>query len=149
MLKSKLMVKNGKPSLYIDDRQTAAIAYTTYFEERSCYEDFINAGYRIFFVNASFTESPINSYGTGFTPFSVGIFEDPKNPDYSEFEAAVYKILRKCPDAIIFPRIYVSMPKWWVSQHPDEVIPTNKGGFREVLFSDVFRLVTFIQKSNC
>ena len=139
MLKSRIESKNGRPVLYIDDRPVAGMAYTTYFEERSRYDDFIDAGYRIFFVNASFTESPINSFGTGFTPFNVGVFEDPEHPDYSEFEDAVSKILKKCPDAVIFPRIYISMPKWWTASHPDEVISTNKGGFREILFSDAFR----------
>jgi len=132
-------MQNGRPVLQIGGKATAPIAYTTYFEERSRYEDFIEAGYRIFFVNVSFTDSPINSYKTGFTPFGVGVFENRENPDYSEFEDAVRKILKKCPDAVIFPRIYVSMPRWWTASHPEEVAPTNKGGDREMLFSEVFR----------
>ena len=76
MLKSKIKVINGAPYLYINDELTPAMAYTTYFEERSCYEDFIKAGYRIFFINVSFTTLPINS-NTGFSPFRVGVFEDP------------------------------------------------------------------------
>ncbi|MBQ2272511.1 MAG: hypothetical protein II337_03515 [Clostridia bacterium] len=139
MLVSEVRLNRERPTLWIDHRPVAAMAYTTYFEERSRYEDFLDAGYRIFFVNASFTDLPINSEKTGFTPFNVGIFEDPDHPDYSEFEDAVYKILKKTPDAIIFPRIYISMPKWWVDQNPDEVVPTKKAGMREILFSDRFR----------
>ncbi|MBE6639733.1 MAG: hypothetical protein E7616_09865 [Ruminococcaceae bacterium] len=138
MLKSKIETQNGIPHLYIDNQVTSAMAYTTYFEERSRYEDFINAGYRIFFVNVSFTTSPVNSYATGFTPFRIGVFENPDKPDYSEFEDSVCKILNKFPDAIIFPRIYISMPKWWVDTHPNEVTLTPKGGYREMLFSDAF-----------
>ncbi|MBR7161267.1 MAG: hypothetical protein IKD07_02510, partial [Clostridia bacterium] len=82
---------------------------------------------------------PINSFATGFTPFRTGVFEDPQSPDYSEFEGAVHSILSSCPEAVIFPRIYISMPKWWTEGHPDDVIPTNKGGYREVLFSEAFR----------
>ena len=139
MLKSKIKIENGNPCLYINDKPTTAMAYTTYFPERNCYRDFIAAGYRIFFVNVSFTVSPINSYETGFTPFRIGVFEDYENPDYSEFEKYVYEIIRVCPDAIIFPRIYVSMPRWWVESHPDEVTLTPKGGYREALFSEKFR----------
>lgn len=138
MLKSDIKNLNGKPTLFIDEKPTTAMAYTTYFEERNCYEDFIQAGYRIFFVNISMTLSPINSL-TGFTPFRVGVFENPNSPDYSEFEEAVKTILKKCPEAIIFPRIYVSMPKWWLDSHPDEVVETQNGGKREIMFSDVFR----------
>ena len=138
MLKSSIVCESGVPALFIDGRRETAMAYTTYFEERSCCKDFINAGYRIFFVNASFTVAPINNF-TGFSPFRKGIFEDPESPDYSEFEDAVHTILKECPDAVIFPRIYVSMPKWWVEMHPLDVVPTQKGGCREALFSESFR----------
>lgn len=138
MLVSKIEVRNGKPILLINDKPTPAMAYTTYFEERNCYRDFINAGYRIFFVGVSFTSLPINSY-TGFNPYSVGVFEDDRLPDYSEFERSVHEILKICPDAVIFPRVYVSMPRWWVESHPNDTISTNRGGRREALFSEVFR----------
>ncbi len=138
MLKSKIEVKNGAPCLYVDGRPMTAMAYTTYFPERNCYQDFIDAGYRIFFMNVSFTNLPINP-DTEFTPFHVGAFENPNNPDYSEFEEYIHEILRSCPDAIIFPRIYVSMPKWWIEAHPDDVYLTDKGAFREVMFSEAFR----------
>lgn len=139
MLKSEIKPHGGVPTLFIEGEPTSAMAYTTYFEERSCCTDFANAGYRIFFVNASFTTLPINSAATGFSPFRVGVFEDIENPNYSEFEREVYRILAACPNAIIFPRINVSMPRWWVEYHPEETTLTPKGGYREALFSDAFR----------
>ena len=139
MLESKVVLQNGIPCLEIDGKIVSAMAYTTYFEERSAYLDFIKAGYKIFFVNLTFTTSPINSASSGFTPFSVGVFENIDEPDYSEFEDAVRKILKACPDAVIFPRIYVSMPKWWVEQNGSECAPTPKGGDRELLFSRIYR----------
>ena len=137
-MKSRVVTANGKSMLHIDGSPVAAMAYTTYFEERSRYLDFVKAGYKIFFVNVSFTALPINPK-TGFTPFVAGIFEDRDHPDYSEFEDAVRKILRACPDAVIFPRIYVSMPSWWSKEHPSEVIMTEVGDERELLYSDAFR----------
>lgn len=137
-MKSRVVTANGKSMLHIDGSPVAAMAYTTYFEERSRYLDFVKAGYKIFFVNVSFTALPINPK-TGFTPFSTGIFEDRDHPDYSEFEDSVRKILRACPDAVIFPRIYVSMPRWWASENPDEVIMTEVLDERELLYSDAFR----------
>ena len=151
MLKSEIKQINHTPTLLIDGKPTCAMAYTTYFEERSACAAFAMAGYRIFFVNASFTTLPINSAFTGFSPFRVGIFEDMEHPDYSEFEREVYRILAACPDAVIFPRINVSMPKWWVEEHLDDCIPTAKGGYREALFSQAFRtdgaalLVRFVE----
>ena len=137
MLKSCVKQKNGHPCLFIDGESVAPIAYTTYFEERSCYEDFIGVGYRIFFVNLSFNTLPINN-ATGFSPFRVGVFDAPKHPDYSEFEDVVKKILAKCPKAIIFPRVNISMPKWWCESHPSDTVITSSGK-REALFSENFR----------
>ena len=151
MLRSKIELSDSKPMLCIDGKPTTAMAYTTYFEERSGFRDFINAGYRIFFVNASFTTLPINTY-TAFSPFRVGIFDDPSKEDYREFEDAVEKILEECPEAIIFPRINISMPRWWVDAHPDDVTPVDKGGYREALASEAFRrdgkelLIRFINR---
>ena len=139
MLKSSVRVLSGVPTLHLEDTPVAGMAYTTYFEERTRYPDFLKAGYNIFFVNASFTTAPINPT-TGFTPFDVGIFENPENPDYSEFETAVNKILADCPDAVIFPRIYICMPRWWVDAHPEDTTTLPNGQKREALYSDAFRL---------
>ena len=57
MLKSYIKQTNGQCSLYVDGKPTSAIAYTTYFEERNRYAEFIEAGYRIFFVNLSYSFS--------------------------------------------------------------------------------------------
>ncbi len=138
MLNSFIETKNGLQTLYIDNKAYPAMAYTTYFEERSCAEDFIKAGYRIFFVNASFTTLPINSK-TGFSPFEIGIFETEGKTDFSEFETAVRKLLKACPEAVIFPRINISMPKWWINSHPKDVVETENAGKREALFSENFR----------
>ena len=61
MIRSEIRVENGHPILHLNEAPATAVAYTTYFQERGCYEDFYRAGYRIFFVNFSFTTLPINS----------------------------------------------------------------------------------------
>ncbi len=134
-LKTQINVKNGKPFISVNGNLHAPFAYTTYFEECGEYSDFIKSGYRMFFVNVSFTDLPINNV-TGFTPFLTGVFEGDK-PDYSEFDAAVRRILSECPDAFIFPRINIAMPRKWIKNHSDETVETPNGA-RESLFSDAF-----------
>lgn len=134
-MKSQIEFKNGKPFINIDGELHYPLAYTTYFDECAEYSDFISHGYRMFFVNVSFTDNPINNQ-TGFTPFLTGVFE--KNvPDYSGFDNIVRSVLSECPDALIFPRINIAMSRKWIENNPYECVETPTGK-RESLCSDKF-----------
>ena len=98
-MKSSIEFQHGRPYINIDGELHAPLAYTAYFEECAEYYDFIDSGYRMFFVNVSFTDLPINNV-TGFTPFLTGVFEGDE-PDYTEFDGTVSCILKDCPDAFI------------------------------------------------
>lgn len=111
------------------------LAYTTYFDECGEWSDFIKYGYKMFFVNFSFTDLPINN-SSGFTPFRTGVF-DTETPDYSEFDEIVSSIVAECPDALIFPRINIAMPRKWLRENPSETVFTESGP-RESLYSDLF-----------
>lgn len=133
---SSIEFRHGRPYIKIDGELHAPLAYTAYFEECAEYSDFIASGYRMFFVNVSFTDLPINNV-TGFTPFLTGIFEG-DSPDYNEFDGTVNRILNECPDAFIFPRINIAMPRKWIEAHLDETVETPTGR-RESLYSDLFK----------
>ncbi len=137
MLKSAIVTENGRPLINIDGENFSPLAYTAYFDECGQWEDFIKSGYRMFFVNVSFTSLPINN-STGFTPFRTGVFEGDE-PDFSEFDGIVRAILSLCPDAFIFPRINISMPRKWIAENREETVMTPRGGARESLYSDKFR----------
>ncbi len=136
MMKSYIEFKNGKPLISVNNELYSPLAYTTYFEECGEYSDFIRSGYKMFFVNVSFTTLPINNV-TGFTPFRTGVFEGDK-ADYSEFDNTVHQILSECPDGMIFPRINIAMPRKWIAENPDETVNTKNGDARESLYSDAF-----------
>jgi hypothetical protein len=126
MLKSHIEFKNGKPFISVNGELHSPIAYTTYFEECGEFTDFIERGYKIFFINVSFTDLPINN-SSGFSPFRTGVFEKEKS-DYSEFDGIVRGIISECPDALIFPRINIAMPRKWIEENTDETITTANGG---------------------
>ncbi len=132
---SNIEFANGKPFICVDGKMHYPIAYTTYFEECGEFSDFIRNDYKMFFINISFTDLPINNV-TGFSPFKTGVFEG-DTPDYSEFDETVDKILSECPDALIFPRINIAMPRKWVEDNPGECVVTPTG-LRESLCSDKF-----------
>lgn len=132
---SSVEFKNGKPYIAIDGALHYPLAYTTYFEECGKFSDFIKAGYKMFFINVSFTKLPINNV-SGFSPFRTGVFEGDE-PDYSEFDGVVTEILTECPDAVIFPRINVAMPEKWIRNNPDECVSTPSG-MREALWSEKY-----------
>ena len=135
-MKSKIEFKNGQPLISVNGKLHYPLAYTTYFDECGEYSDFIGSGYKMFFVNVSFTDLPINNV-SGFTPFRTGVFEN-ETPDYSEFDCYVHRIISECPDAMIFPRINIAMPRKWIEQNPYETVETKNGGRRESLYSEVF-----------
>ena len=136
MIQSIIKMKNGKPYICINEELYVPFAYTTYFDECGEFSDFIQSGYRIFFVNVSFSTLPINNT-TGFSPFLTGVFEE-DIPNFSEFDANVLKILSLCSDALIFPRINITMPKKWIEKNPYDTVETPIGGSRESLYSDKF-----------
>ena len=135
MLRSNIEFKNGKPFININGELHYPLAYTTYFDECGEYSDFISHGYRMFFVNVSFTTLPINNV-TGFSPFQTGVFEN-ETPCYDEFDGIVRNILSECPDAFIFPRINIAMPRKWIEANKSECVETPTG-IRESLGSDKF-----------
>ena len=57
MLKSKITFVDNKPFIEINGNLHAPLAYTTYFDECGEWSDFIKSGYKMFFVNVSFTDS--------------------------------------------------------------------------------------------
>ncbi len=134
-MNSFIELKNEKLYISIDDNLHYPLAYTTYFEECGEFSDFIKCGYKMFFVNVSFTELPINNV-SGFSPFRTGVFEN-EIPDYKEFDGIIGKILTQCPDALIFPRINIAMPRKWIEKNPDECVSTPSG-IREALWSKKF-----------
>ena len=137
MVTSEVRIINGRPRLFIDNKPQIPCAYMTYFEERACYKDFADIGYNLYSLCASFSGLPLNN-GTGFAPH-YGIFDVKGKPDYGRFDGYVKDIVQSCPDAKIFLRVWVSMPLWWIEEHPDEVCQSAGVLKREALFSKSLR----------
>lgn len=138
MKPSSIVIKNGNPILCIGDEKMPACAYMTYFDERNDYDAFAKKGFKVYSVSISLASQPINT-GSGFMPYIGGVFDTKGTADFTVVDESIGKILKSCPDAYIFPRIYVCMPEWWIEENPSETIAVPHGKRRESLYSRKFR----------
>ncbi|MBR5410455.1 MAG: hypothetical protein IK104_07260 [Clostridia bacterium] len=115
--------RDGAPALCENGKPVPAFAYMTYLPERGRWADFAAAGYRLFSLPVLFAGKSI-SMTKGLMPFGKGIF-DGETPDFSGFDGTVERILGVCPDALLLPRVNVSLPDRWLDSHPEEADATG------------------------
>ncbi|MBR4940751.1 MAG: hypothetical protein IKZ19_01985, partial [Clostridia bacterium] len=137
-MESRIVFENGTPFLTAHGKKVPAVAYITYFEELNDYKAFADKGFELFSVCVSLGKQPINT-NTGFVPHRGGAFTEKGKPDFSAADRSVQMILDACPEAYIFPRIYVCMPQWWIDENPTETVAVAHGCRREALWSEKFR----------
>ena len=116
---SAIRMLGGVPTLFVNGEPQAGLAYMTYLTERADYANMAAMGCRLYSVCAFFAARPVNA-AEQCRPFSPGIFDTKGSPDYSAVDADIEQLLRICPDAFIFPRVNVTLPRWWEEEHPGE-----------------------------
>ena len=135
MIESCVKPLGGVPTLFIDGKPEPGVAYITYFRERADYEAFGRAGYRLFSIPVFFGDRTINPR-SGIHPFEQGIFSERGKADFSILDRQVRQVLDAVPQAVIFPRVNMSLPGWWEDENPDECCYTSRnGGPRRSCFS--------------
>ncbi len=120
---SRIEIIDGIPRLSINGTLSDGVAYMTYFTNNNRYSDFAECGCRLFSLPVFFGDSTINE-NTHIPPFKRGLFAD-SEPYFSELDRDVADILAARPDAYIFPRVDVSLPKRWLAANPDELCDTG------------------------
>ena len=133
---SEVRNHKGLPALFINGEHVPGAAYITYITPKNCYRDFSEAGYRLFSMPIFFATRGINAF-SGIPAFAEGIFENRK-PDFSILDREVRRILDACPNAMIFPRVNMSLPQWWDEENPEELsdFSVNNGPRRTCFASD-------------
>lgn len=135
MVTSHIANHGGVPTLFVNDRPQPGLAYITYLPEHNCYRDFAQAGYRLFSFTCYFGDQGINAV-SGISPFAPGIFSVKGRPDFTPFDEGVKAILAARPDAFIFPRVNMALPRWREDEHPDDCNGSGYGdGPRRSCFS--------------
>ena len=121
---SRISNYGGVPTLFVNDEPQLGMAYITYYEERNRYLDFAQAGYKLYTFTTFFGDQTINE-SSWPAPMGGALFPAKGVFDPAPFEECVRHILEACPDAMIFPRVNMSLPRWWELENPDEL---NDGG---------------------
>ena len=135
MITSCVKALGGVPTLFVDGGPEPGVAYITYFRERADYAAFGRVGYRLFSIPVYFGDRTINPR-SGIRPFEPGIFAERGKADFTILDRQVRQLLDAVPDALIFPRVNMSMPGWWEDENPEECCFTgHDGGPRRSCFS--------------
>ncbi len=124
---------HGAPTLFINDRPTPAMAYAAYGPSPEVFRSFGEAGVRLFSIMGTPT-----SHGYGL---AVDVWLGPDQFDYSQLDERFRMVLEACPDAYVFPRLYVSAPGWWLEQHPEATVLYDPGDGHPVPFVQAGRKV--------
>ena len=118
-MKADISEHLGALRLFVNGEIMAPDAYFTYFMEHSRYPDFADAGYKLFSLPIFFSSKTMNENSQA-PCFGKPIF-DTDEPDWEEFDRLFNKVLEVCPDALIFPRMNISVNAAWERANPDEL----------------------------
>lgn len=124
-MRAKIEKIGGIPTIVVNDTPIPEMAYITYRPEENRYSDFADAGVKLFSVNLNFSEQPINERAPVLV-FQKGIFEQ-DTPDFTIVDQNFDQILTACPDAYIFPRVNINLPRSWEETHPEELCEKGFG----------------------
>ena len=132
-MKAEIIRKNGTLRISVDGEILPPDAYITYFTEKNRYADFAAVGYKLYSVPLFFSSKTLNENSQA-PCFGSPIF-DRDEPDFNVIDDDIRKILDACPDALIFPRVNVSLSERWERENPDELCDTGMVELHRPCFS--------------
>ena len=132
-MKAEIKKHLGTLRLFVDGEILPPDAYITYFTGKNRYEDFASVGYRLFSLPVFFSSKTLNENSQA--PCLGRPIFDGEEPDWDVLDEDFYKILRACPDALIFPRVNVSLNESWERANPDELCDEGKTELHRPCFS--------------
>jgi hypothetical protein len=102
----------GVPTLFVDGKPNVGRAYYAGSAREKALKSFGEAG--VDFVSFMYSGSRGPRGSAGHVWVSRDVF------DFSDFDQTVNTILKANPAAMIFPRVDLNAPKWWLDENPDE-----------------------------
>ncbi len=111
---AKVAPYHGRPTIYINNHPVPPMIYALTEGGRFTWEEtphrnlenFAKAGYRLFQVDVWFRD----------------IWKPDNTLDMPTVRHQIRGIIDVCPDAVVFVRLHVDPPQWWLDKHPREVV---------------------------
>ena len=132
-MKAEIKEYKGALRIFVNGEAVPPDAYITYFTDKAAYSDFASDGYRLFSLPVFFSSKTLNENSQA-PCFGKPIFDGDEG-DWNVLDADFHKILDVCPDALIFPRINVSLNEAWERRNPDELCDEGKVELHRPCFS--------------
>ena len=101
----------GIPTLMVNGQPDAGMTYMTYRPQERFFSDFGKAGVR--FVS--------------FETLLQKAWVSRDSLDFHVFDSIMNFIIKANPNALIFPRVYLFAPDWWMKENPDELMVYQDG----------------------
>lgn len=133
-MKAEIKKYKGTLRLFVNGDVLPPDAYITYFTDKNRYADFAAVGYKLFSFPVFFSSKTLNENSQA-PCFGRPIFDDVNSPDWEALDEDFYRILDSCPDALIFPRINISLNENWEKENPDELCDRGKAEIHRPCFS--------------
>jgi beta-galactosidase len=109
----------GVPTLFVDGKPDVGRAYYSNGVREKTIKAFAEAG--VNFVSFSYTGTKGPRGSGGHVWVSRDVF------DFSDFDEKANAVLNGNPKALIFPRVELFAPKWWLDENPSEVMVYHDG----------------------
>lgn len=120
--RAEVRMDRGFPSLWVNEKPEVPFAFLMHvgdFDKH--YSQMASAGVRVFTMSGAIGLTP-----QGFDPAAC-------DPPFLQ-------ILRHQPDALIFPRVDITAPSWWLEAHPDDRVVFDDGSTGpQSMFSKAWR----------
>jgi hypothetical protein len=119
--RAEVRVVSGTPLLYVYGEREFPFAYLTAGGDMDRhYKQFADAGVRFFTLSAEMGNGP-----EGFNSAAC--------------DAPFLQVLKQQPKALMFPRVNVGAPEWWLQKHPEERVVFDDGSIGpQSMFSEAW-----------
>ncbi len=114
LVEAEVKPLGGNPGLFVNGKPSSGLVYMTYNLQAQYVRQFGEQAVHLYSFAATSSSSHYN--------LAADVWLGPDEWDYSQLDQRIETILEQDPEAYIFPRVYITSPRWWNDQHPEDLV---------------------------